>query len=198
MSEIACPHCQTPNPAENSFCRSCGNALPRSNDGPRVIFGDALPQSAVGQALVVDDLSKQIKRVFYTLLAVGLIQLTCGAVMVSMLQNNQETANQLPLMLVVQFGVALIFIALSFWSRKNPLPAAIVGLVIFATIVVLNVVASVSRLSEGGPRGAGIGGLGIGWLDIVIMVLLVQGIQAALKYRNLRRDPAQGGHRHHG
>ncbi|MFI5378140.1 MAG: hypothetical protein ACHRHE_02430 [Tepidisphaerales bacterium] len=165
-------------------------ALPRGSSGPRVITGDAVPQSAIGQSLVSEDLTKQMKKVFYTLLAVGLIQMTCGAILLVALKNNPAMTLNLPILLLAQFGVAGVFIVLSIWSRKAPLPAAIVGLVIYATLVILNVVNAISNMSAGGPK-TGIGGLGIGWLDIVIMAVLVQGIQAGIKYRKLQEASAR-------
>lgn len=190
MSEAACPHCQTANPLPNSFCQSCGKALPRQSGGPRVITGDALPTSAVGQVLVGDDLTKQMKRVFNTLLGVGILQIVIGAVLFGILQAGRRGNMELPVVLLVtQFGVALVFIALAFWARKSPLPAAIVGLALYGTLVVLNVVQAISRVSEGGPR-TGLGGIGIGWLDIVIMAILFKGIQAALKYKKLQESAA--------
>ncbi len=87
---------------------------------------------------------------------------------------------------VAQLIVAGVFIGLHFWARKSPLPATITGLVVYGTLLTINVVSSVARLSEhpDAPR-TGFGGLGIGWIDIVIIVMLVQGIQAAIKHKKL-------------
>lgn len=192
VNTIICPHCAAANASGASFCESCGKALPSATaSAPRVVSGDALPTSAAGQALVSAELSKLTKRAAYTLLAVGILQATCGAILVGVLASVQRGQMgdelNLPFLLALQFGGAAIFIGLFFWARKSPLPASITGLVIYATLVAINVVTSVSQLGqqEEARRPGGIGGLGIGWLDIVIMIILAQGIQAGLKHKRL-------------
>src|SRR5437868_1663764 len=79
---IACPHCNAPNVAGAAFCESCGKALPRAAPGgPRVVSADALPQTAAGHKLLGDELLKQQRKASYTLLIVGIIQVTCGAIL---------------------------------------------------------------------------------------------------------------------
>lgn len=184
-SAAVCPHCQSENPSANAFCEACGKALPRAGGGPRVVAGDVIPQSAAGRVLVGEELTKQMKKVFTTLLCVGILQVVIGGVLVAVVRNSRGASQELPVLVMAMFVIGAIFIGLAFWSRKAPLPAAIVGLVIYSTLVVLNVITSVSQLGQGGPK-SGIGGLGIGWLDVVIIVILVQGIQAAIKYRKLQ------------
>lgn len=191
MSDSLCPHCQAANPFNNSFCQSCGKALARNSGGPRVLTADAMPTSAVGHVLVSDELAKQMKRVFQTLMGVGIFQIVVGGILLAVLNaaSKRGLGASMPLLLVAQFGVAFIFVALAFWARKSPLPAAIVGLALYGTLIVLNVIQAVSHISEGGPR-SGIGGIGVGWLDIAIMVILARGIQAALKYKQLQESAA--------
>ena len=190
MSTVTCPHCQTINTQGNAFCQSCGMALPQTSGGPRVVTGEAMPATAAGQTLLAEQLTKQTRQVFWVLLAVGLIQMTCGAILVVALQKVQGAASAaLPVLLIAQFIVAAGFIGLAIWSRKNPLPAAIVGLVVYCTLVGLNVIYSVSQLGQG--KAGGIGGIGIGWLDIVIIVVLAKGIQAAIKHRKLKESALQ-------
>jgi len=56
---------------------------------------------------------------------------------------------------------------------------------------VINVVSAISDFDSGGPR-RGIGGIGIGWLDIVIIAFLAQGISAGLKHRKLLESAPYG------
>ena len=84
--------------------------------------------------------------------------------------------------------IAAIFWGLFIWSRKQPLPAAIVGLVLYATLVVVNIVTTISNAASNhgtATQNYGIGNTGIGWIDIVIMAVLVQAISAGLKYRKM-------------
>jgi hypothetical protein len=186
MTAIACPHCQSSNPGENTFCESCGKALPRNSGGPRVVGGEAMPQSAAGQVLVGDELKKQMKKVFTTLLVVGILQVVVGGVLAAV-ASSRFSNSQVQLIMVVQFIVAGLFLGLAFWSRKAPLPASVVGLVLYCTLVILNVINSVSQIGNG-QAGRGLGGIGIGWLDIVVIAVLAQGIQAAIKYKKLQQS----------
>src|SRR5687768_9367380 len=81
MSTVTCPHCGAATPP-GAFCESCGKALPSAvPTTPRVVTGDVLPQSAAGQQMLGEELAKQTKKAAYALLAVGVIQATCGAVL---------------------------------------------------------------------------------------------------------------------
>lgn len=181
MESVGCPHCGAINAGGDAFCRSCGKALPLPTSGPRVYTGDNLPQSQQGQALLGEDLKKQIRRVTITLLLVGILQLTCGMVLaITLSQLDEDGTGGTAIIMVVQLIIGVGFLGLSFWSRFAPLPAAITGLVIYITLVAVNVLMNVAQLASG--KG---GGIGIGCLDIVIIGVLAQGIQAALKHRKL-------------
>src|SRR5437660_345043 len=58
-----------------------------------------------------------------------------------------------PLLIAAYFGVAIIFFALYFWSRKSPLPAAIVGLCLYATLVAINVAVTLGSIGQTQGRG---------------------------------------------
>jgi len=105
--------------------------------------------------------------------------------------------------------VAAIFWWLYFWARKNPLPAAIVGLVLYVTLTILQFVMMAvliknvqdQQARQGYNQGrepnsavtsspvAG-GGCGI-WLRVLIIVMLVQGITAGVKHRKLVKQQQQ-------
>ena len=189
MSTLACPHCGADYESGSAFCESCGKALPLANGGgPRVVTAASLPATAAGADMLGDQLQKHTKRAANTLLAVGIVQLVIGGVLIAVMSSSRTIdVDAVKLLLVIQAVVATVFIALSFWARRSPLPASIIGLVLYGTLVVINVVTALSNASAGGERepGRGIGGLGIGWLDIVIMIFLARGIQAALENRKL-------------
>jgi hypothetical protein len=160
--------------------------------GPRVVTADALPQTAIGHRVVSDELVKQQKKASTALLVVGILQVTCGAIALAAISKAAPAGTVSPMIFVAQFGVAAIFFGLYFWSRKSPLPATIVGLILYVTLVVINVISSITALAQNpsGPR-SGFGGLGIGIVDIIIIVILSQAISAGLKYK--RMSEAQGG-----
>ena len=188
---IKCPHCGATNPSGGAFCEACGKALPSAvSSGPRVVSADALPQSAIGHQMVGDELLKTQKKARTALLVVAILQTFFGPLVLILLMQVSKPKLQLnPVVFVIQGGVALIFWALWFWSRKSPLPATIVGLILYCTLVAINVVTSVSQLAAhpDAPR-TGFGGLGIGIVDIIIIVILAQAIGASLKHKRLMQS----------
>jgi hypothetical protein len=191
LSAVTCPHCSAPNESGAAFCASCGKALPQSSAGPRVVTADNANSSAAAMKLVGDELQKKTKSAANTLLAVGILQWVVGGGIVMLQVSNAGgmRAVPTPALLGAILPVAIIgsaFIGLYFWARVAPLPATIVGMVIYCTLVVINMVAAGAAAAQNpGERRGGFGGLGIGCLDIVIIAMLVQGIQAALKRRKL-------------
>jgi hypothetical protein len=185
VATITCPHCGASNLGGSAFCESCGKALPAPiSTGPRIVAGAALPASAAGHELVTDELRKQVKKASKTLLAVGILQLVCGMSVLGYLsQARGVPPAMIKVLAVAQLVVAGIFIGLYFWARRSPLPATIAGLVVYVTLVALNVFNALTQIGE--TQRSGIGGIGIGWLDIVIIAFLAQGIQAALKHKRL-------------
>jgi hypothetical protein len=191
---LPCPHCGAANPAGSTFCESCGKALPSATPtGPRIITGDVLPSSAAGQKLVGDQLSKQTRRAAYTLLIVGIILAVLGAILAVAVATSPDVtsamgaAGQDPkLLMAIHFGLAVIFLGLFVWALRSPLPASIVGLVIWGTLVLLNVVNALSNIDVDDSR-RGMSRFGVGCMDIVIIAVLAQGIQAALKHKRMLR-----------
>jgi peptidoglycan/LPS O-acetylase OafA/YrhL len=195
-TSITCPHCGAPNVSGAQFCESCGKALPSAAaTGPRVVSADALPQTALGHQLVTGELAKTQKNASTALLVVAIIASAVAGILIAVAQSNPGASQALPpVVMAIQVGVALIFWGLWAWSRKAPLPATIVGLVVYATLVVLNVIAATSQMAQSNERrpANGIGGLGIGWLDIVVLVVLGKGIEAGVKHKRLVQSGGGG------
>jgi heme/copper-type cytochrome/quinol oxidase subunit 4 len=196
-----CPHCGVENISDGAFCESCGKALPSSNNtGPRIVAANEFAVTAVGQNLQSDDLQRQSKKASGALLTVAVIQTLVGLAFFIIHQNTahrtgpaSEAAETLFLAVTVgSFIVAAAFWCLYSWSQIQPLPAAIVGLVIYGTLIGLNVFTAMSRMSHNpdSPHSGPFGGIGIGWLDIVIMAILVRAISAGAAYRKLLRQGA--------
>ena len=187
-SPVTCPHCSAEVEGGAEFCPACGMALPSAvATGPRVLDGKAFATTAAGQRLQSDELHKQQKKAAGALLAVAVIQTLVGGFIVALASQRAGPATVLHSPTVLALGAtAVIFWALFVWARFQPLPAAIVGLVLYATLVAINVVSSVGAMSANHGRPVnGIGGLGIGWLDIVILVVLGRAISAGTKYRKM-------------
>lgn len=192
---VACPHCGAANPSGSTFCSSCGKALPVGMPtGPRVLGAKDVAMTGAGQKLQGDELQKTSKKAKGALLAVAILQTLGIGLLFFVLKNAGSqgvSLGALPAMaqvlIAAQVGVAGIFWGLWFWARVNPLPAAIVGLVLYGTLCVLSIFNSVSLMNQGG-RGTGLGGIGIGWIDIIIIGVLIQAIQAGARHRKLMQQ----------
>lgn len=177
---VTCPHCRAHYAAGAAFCESCGKALPSAvASGPRVVSADAMSQTAAGQRIVGDELVKPQKKGATALLWVAILQTLVGPVMLlaqkaKMERENPGTTFQiLPVAWVTIFGIAIAFWALYFWARRSPLPAAIVGLVLFITLHVIDAIADPAQLATG-------------WLlKIIVIVALAKAIEAGMKHKRL-------------
>jgi hypothetical protein len=191
FTSIHCPHCGASNPGGGAFCESCGKALPPPvPTGPRIVGNETLATTGAGQELQDEQLHKQAKRASGALLAVAILTTIAGLVIFAlsrsapsgtMASRGIEISSAVG---VVTLIIAAVFWGLYIWSRSQPLPAAIVGLVVYGTLVTINVILHISAAGqEGGPRG-----LGIGCLDIIIIVVLAQAITAGAQHRKLMRQ----------
>jgi hypothetical protein len=190
----ACPHCTAANTVGARFCEACGMALPDvARSGPQVVSDARLPSTAAGMSMHRDELAKQMKTATRTLLAVAIVQTFFGVVLYLMLRDAiaQGTVN-FPVLGGTVFGVAILFFILYFWGRSNPFPATVVGLVVYVTLWVLDITVGVIQMSRGAstPGGAMTGPFNGIILKIIIVVVLVKGVKAGMKYNELSR---QGG-----
>ena len=181
IGQIACPHCGASNPSTGTVCESCGKALPSAvASSPRVTSASAagFAGTGVGRSLQADELSKQAKKAAGALLAVAIIQVVFGAIVVFALMPANVPQQTRNIVMVSVFGIAAVFFALYFWARKQPLPASIVGLVLFVTMHLLDALADPTALARGIL------------MKIIIVVILVNAIQAGVKHRQLQRQSA--------
>ena len=203
MPIVSCPHCGVPNEAGSAFCGSCGKALPTAiSAGPRVITGGALASTAAGAKLQADLLHKEAMKAANALLTVAIIQTALGAILYAILAKSPVAAAvNLPLVFGPILGVAILFWGLYIWARSNPLPAAIVGLVVYVTLWALDLIVTLVAIAHsptapngsGGSGGLPAGGLSNGiFIKILIIAMLVRAIKAGVMHRKLMRQQAIG------
>lgn len=188
---MMCPHCNAQNPAGGQFCESCGKALPTLNPtGPRIISKTEFATTSAGQKLQGDELQKTAKKASGALLTAGVIQFAVGAIVFFSARYTRPILAQgsLLFLFITFFGLGAIFIGLAVWARKQPLPAAIVGLALYGTLTVLGYILLFSAAAKMNttPR------IGIPWIEILIIGILVQAIQAGQKYRKLQQQQEAG------
>jgi hypothetical protein len=181
---IACPHCAASNRDALNFCESCGKALPDPNArGPRIVSEKEFATSAVGRELQVEQLHRKARTVSTTLYVVAVLQFLAAAVVfglsVTMRANADADAKRAMLVLSITTGVlGAIFLGLGIWSRRSPLGAAIVGLVLFVSFIAADAVMNPLSLLQGIVVKA------------IIIIALIRATQAGLKYRALKRELA--------
>ncbi|HYE31895.1 MAG TPA: zinc ribbon domain-containing protein [Methylomirabilota bacterium] len=169
-STSPCPHCGAQNDSLAAFCGACGKALPDSRaSGPRLVTAE-LPDSNAARQLVGEELKAHVKKAKGALLAVAIIQTIFALIFFPVARSNPEIASFVPF---VVLAIAAIYWALFVWAGHNPLPAAIVGLVLYVTIHLLDAIADPSQLARGIL------------IKILIVVALSRAINAGIKYRRL-------------
>jgi hypothetical protein len=186
------------------FCQSCGKALPAAEQaGPRVIGTNEFASTASGQRLQIGELERQVKKASGALLTVAIIQTVVGLLALGLEQAvanrvrpaTEAAQNLLLILTLAAFVVAAAFFCLYSWSQTQPLPAAIIGLVVYGTLVCLNIFVTCSRLSttsySSSHRGS-FGGIGVGWVDIVIISILCRAISAGSTHSKLLKSAAAG------
>ena len=174
MAQVTCPHCGVLNANAGSFCESCGKALPAVfTSGPRVVSGTAIAGTAVGQRLQSGELQKSARRSAGALLAVAILQMLAGFLIMNLLPKNFE---QKTLVLGMLFGIGVVFFGLAGWALKQPLPAAIVGLALYITLWLVDIVADPTAIARGIL------------LKLIIIAVLVRAIQAGLQHRKLMQE----------
>jgi len=178
MAMAKCPHCGAENAEGSAFCAGCGKALPSATPtGPRVVTGEAMAATSAGRSVQEDQLRKQAKQACIALFAVAVLQVLAALLLSSVLRESNPRAASV--VLAVLLVLAAIYTGLGFWARVNPLPAAIVGLVLYVSLVVLDLVADPSSLARG-------------WLiKLLIVIVLAKAVEAGVKYRQFKAQAGQ-------
>lgn len=177
---VACPHCSATQERPGRFCVSCGKALPDANAGvPKVVAGPDLAASSAGRSLQADQLARELRTGWITLLVVGILQLVGAVAVAGVSRLIPESARAYLFMSVMLGGVGAIFVAMSFWARRDPLAATLSGLVLFVSLWILDIVADPSTAAQGLL------------IRLVITAFLARALVAGIKHRALKRQLEQ-------
>jgi hypothetical protein len=113
------------------------------------------------------------------LFAVAGLQLICGSIVLVAAPQLRGMANEAILIIgVIVFGTAIVFAGLGVWARYQPLPPAIIGLVLYGLLAVADLFVSVQQ----GGEAQGYLGLVV---KLIIIGVLVNGVSAANRYNRL-------------
>lgn len=176
--EITCPHCGVENPSDAQFCESCGKALP-AHTGPRIVGSDEFAETDTGRQLQSEQMKKEAGKAAGALLAVAILQAVFGTFIVlaaGSVPGIPEGTTLPPIVFVVVYGIAVLFFGLYLWARRDPFPAAIVGLVVFVSVHLLDALADPTALARGIV------------VKIVVLVVLVRAIKAGAAHRAMVRQ----------
>jgi hypothetical protein len=177
-----CPHCTAPITSGSNFCTGCGKAVQSApSTGPRIVGDNDIATSTAGSSLMIDELKKQMRKASTALFAVGIIQ-AIGAAIFTAIASSQTPASTTGVMVILG-GISAAFLGLGFWARKSPLPASIVGLVVYVSMLTLD---GIAGAASGHPEVIFQGII----LKAIIIGCLVQAVRAGTKFRALTRENA--------
>lgn len=174
MSFTICPHCAANTPV-GSFCQSCGKAIESAASAPRVVKGADIAKTSAGATLQSEQLEKQVRSASGALLAVAILSLLGLGLLWFMLQQMgpQVDWDIATILLAAQAAISVIFFGLWIWSKSSPLPAAIVGLVVYLSLILVNAFMDPATIAQGLI------------VKIIIIAFLCKGISAGLQHRKL-------------
>lgn len=177
----SCPHCQSPNAESATFCTSCGKALPKATGGPRVFDSQRdSATTAAGKKAQSEQLAKTVRKSFGALLFVAIVQTLAAIIMPLTLPAQPEGSSAAVVVGAILGVIAAVFYGLAFWARKSPLPASIVGLVLFVSLHALDAVVTPESIARGLI------------MKVIVIVVLVQAVQAGIKARELSKGTTVG------
>jgi hypothetical protein len=101
---------------------------------------------------------------------------TIGTVLVYFLLRDAMNEPEAKMILAALCGAAVVFYLLAFWARRNPLPAAIVGLVLIVTLWVADALLDPAAATRGII------------IKIIIVVVLIRAIRAGVQHRQLKQQ----------
>ena len=141
------------------------------------VFEPSLVKEAVGQAFVkLNPIILYRNPVMFTV-EIGTAVMIAVCIWIATGETTQGSLGYniiiTAVLLITLFGIAALFYGLYFWARRNPLPAAIVGLTLFVTLHLIDAIADPTQLARGII------------MKVIIVAMLVQAIQAGVKYKRL-------------
>ena len=162
--QMQCPQCRAPMPATERFCESCGL------DREAYLAGEAFSGPAMASA-------RRWILAVAVLMSIGtlVLYLQLG----DLARQYSEIESQRLLLTAPAAIVTLCFFGLWLWSAKQPFAAAVVALVLFVTLQVINAIADPSTLYSGVI------------FKVLVIGVLVGAVNAGLKAQRIRAKYAR-------
>lgn len=190
MSQLRCSRCGADNEVSaGAFCGRCGTKLadPAGDANPFAFSAGPPPVPAPGGYDELKDPYEEEdspsekaakKKASGTLFGVAALQLVCGVAVImafGALDKGVQGGRAMAVMTFVTMGTAVVFGALGFWAMHQPVPASIIGFILYITLSLIDFGLMVAA---GAPPSI----VAIG-IRIAIAAALAQGMRAALDAR---------------
>jgi hypothetical protein len=159
-----CPQCRAPMPVTERFCESCGL------DREAYLAGEALSGPALASA-------RRWILAVAVLMSVGTLMLYVQ--LGDLARQHPELESQRLSLTAPAAAVTLGFFGLWLWSRKQPFAAAVVALVLFVTLQIVNAIVDPSTLASGVI------------FKVLVISILVGAVHAGLKAQRVRAEYAR-------
>jgi hypothetical protein len=185
MTHVTCLHCDTilsNQEKVDGWCETCGKKLPSAVTATAPSPWADLPRPTRGPLDYPDfrrppaspARDKARKEAAGILFAIAALQLVCGFVLLVVASN--EAQGQIPgelmaLAVVEMLGIAAVFAGLGGWALHQPLPASVVGLILYIGLTLLTLAAN--------PHLAG-AGLAV---KLIFIIALIKAISASARAR---------------
>jgi hypothetical protein len=160
-STIKCSLCGTELAEIEIFCSNCGYPE-KGTDSDKKKF------NANQQINEIDynEAKRKINNAKYILFVIGGLNLILGFVLGFKMENSNAV-------IIESVIIAVIYVGLGFWCNSKPLPAIIAGLILYLTLIILNMIIDPITIIQG-----------IIW-KIVIIGAFIKGISAAREAQEL-------------
>lgn len=177
MESGTCMSCQTPLEAGAGYCAVCGRAVRVDCPTPRIVPTQGFAATSAGRAVQVQGLLQHLRNGRATLLVLAIIDALLGLLILqarSVLRDGSESS-LVDALMVMLFVVAGLLLLLYFWSLRSPLPALIVGLVLYLSGAIANVVSQPQAYVRGMIIAA------------AVLYFLIHGVVAGVRLRQMKQ-----------
>lgn len=176
MSAVACERCEAVPEAADVYCRGCGWAIPFESSGLTMIGKGKLASTPAGRVVQLGEARRLVRTASRSLFAIGILQLAFLALLVVLFYTMSPTASGLsPVPLITMGSLACSFFVLGVWAWRSPLPATIVGLCLYISMWIVDIMIDPAALFRGIL------------IRLIFIILLSRGVQAALNATRLEK-----------
>lgn len=167
ITEAFCPSCKEPVGPGDAFCQSCGYPLKGSEDEQRSFSTDRLIKEDK-----LEEMEKKVRSASNTMYILAGLFVLFGIVYFGMADESDNRG----VVLLINFIVAGIYVGLGYWSRLQPLPAILAGLILYTVVTILNAMSDPNMIWRGIL------------VKILVFVFLIKGLTSAYQAQRIKKE----------